>query len=477
MKKISQHRVGDRAKAKTSSLKPKQTEELNFWLNIRKNGWKGFAPEEWRIAHIHFKQYLLMYINRNIDLNESQWWSIDKLEAFQNKRLRKIIKYAYNNIPGYRRKFDEAKVKPEDIRTKEDLRKLPITTREELQNNKDFVNENLISGTLYTGGSTGTSLKYYESAESGKIRWESHLRGWMWDGYTLGKRLAVISSAQGMVSGENAINLIGDLTTENLEKNVNKLIEFKPQHLRGYVGSLYILARYCLDNNIELDGIESINTISENLYEYQRRTMEEAFDCDVFDEYCCNDGGACAWECSAHEGLHYFMERAIIEDVDGEMVVTDLWNRAMPFIRYKNGDSVKFLKKKCSCGRELPLITVKGRTNDILISKEGPISPTYIMHSWYDGAQFEGESDFRVGFRAVQYVQKNNYFVVINIVKNRNCTEKMIADFEKQLKNTLHGMTYQLNFVEDIPATKKGKRAFIVNEDEELLKKTNYFKR
>ena len=56
---------------------------------------------------------------RNIDLNKSQWWSFNELEEFQNKRLRKIITYAYENIPGYRRKFDEAKVRPKDIRTKD----------------------------------------------------------------------------------------------------------------------------------------------------------------------------------------------------------------------------------------------------------------------------------------------------------------------------------------------------------------------
>ena len=417
----------------------------------------------------HIKQFSF---NRSIDLNKSQWWSLNELEDFQNQRLRKIILYAYNNIPGYKRKFDDAKVKPEDIKTKEDLWKLPVTTREELQNNKDFINEKLISATLYTGGSTGTSLKYYESTESGKIRGNAHFRGWSWNGYTPGKKLAVISSAQGVVEAENTINLIGDLTTENLNNKVEKLLEFKPQHLRGYVGSVYIVARYCLDNNIKLDGIESINPISENLYDYQRKTMEEAFNCKVFDEYCCNDGGACAWECEAHEGLHYFMERAIIEDVDGEMVVTDLWNRAMPFIRYKNGDSVKFLNKKCSCGRELPLITVKGRDNDFLITRDGIVGATYLMYHGigYVGAG-EDDSKFRTGIRAVQYIQKPGYLLEVNIVKNNWCKDEEISSFKNILSEITHGMKIRINIVKDIPTTKKGKRYFIINEDKELLKK------
>lgn len=418
----------------------------------------------------HIKQFSF---NSRIDLNKSQWWSLNELEDFQNQRLQEIITYACKNVPGYKRKFDDAKVKPEDIKTKEDLWKLPITTREELQNNKDFINEKLISGTLYTGGSTGTSLKYYESAESGKIRWKAHLRGWSWNGYVPGKRLAVISSAQGMVGETNTINLIGDLTTENLNNNVEKLLEFKPQHLRGYVGSLYILARYCLDNNIKLDGIESINPISENLYEYQRKEMEEAFNCEVFEEYCCNDGGACAWECSAHEGLHYCMERAIIEDVDGEMVVTDLWNRAMPFIRYINGDFVKFLNRKCSCGRELPLISVKGRKNDVIITKKGIVGATYLMYHGigYVGAG-EKDSKFRTGIRAVQYIQKPGYLLEINIVRNDWCKEEEISSFKNIMSEITHDMKIKINFVDKIPSTKRGKRSFIINEDEELLKKT-----
>jgi len=409
-----------------------------------------------------------------IDLNESQYWSLDKLKAFQNERLGKMLSYVYNNIPAYRKKFNEAGIRPEDIMTTDDLYKLPITTREEMQNNPDFINEELIIEPLFTGGSTGSSLKYYDSQESKNIRWNAHLRGWSWNGYIPGKRLVVVTSAQGIIGGNNTLNLFGGLTTENLKRNVEKILEFKPQHLRGYVSSLYILAKYCLDNDIQIEGIESIDPISENLYDFQRELMEKAFRCPVFEEYCCNDGGACAWECEAHEGLHYFMERAVIEEIDGEIITTDLWNKAMPFIRYRNGDAVKFLEKRCSCGRELPLLEVKGRTNDILISKNGPVSPTYVMHSWYDGSQFESHKDFRSGFRAVQYIQKKDFFLVVNVVKNSNCTEEMTEGFKEQLRKIFPGMTYEINFVDDIPKSAKGKRSFIINKDKELLKKWGF---
>lgn len=401
-----------------------------------------------------------------LNLDKSQWWSLKKLTDFQNKRLKAITNYAYNQIPAYRRKFREAGITPRDILFKDDILKLPVTTRKEMQSNPDFVNEPLIRSTLFTGGSTGTSLRYYESHLAKEMRMNVHFRGWEWNGYRSGKRLAVIASAQGAVQEKNVLTLLGDLTKDNLRLTVEKLANFRPEHFRGYTSSLYLLAKYCLDNNIQIEGIQSINPISENLYDFQRETMEQAFNCEVFEEYCCNDGGACAWECEKHEGLHYVMERAIIEEIDGEMIVTDLWNLAMPFIRYRNGDSVKWLDKKCSCGRELPLITVKGRTNDILISPYGPISPSYLM---LHGIKYDAEHH-RSGISAAQYVQKPGYKVDVNIVKNPWCLNKEIEELENDLSEILKGMQFNVNFVDTIPTTKKGKRSFIINEDENLLR-------
>lgn len=401
-----------------------------------------------------------------IDLKKSQWWSYQKLEDFQNDLLRKTVTYAYQAIPGYRKKFDEAGVKPQHIRTKKDLRYIPITERTELQNNPDFVNKWRIFATLYSGGSTGVPLQYYDSKESYVIRHDSHLRGWSWNGYTPGEKLVVIAGSQGIVKQKNTLILFGNLDSHNLEKNIITLRSFKPAYIRGYVGSIFILAKYCLDNGIRLEGIKAIDPISENLYEYQKKVMKNAFNCDIFEEYCCNDGGGCAWECDAHEGLHYFMERSIIEEIDGEMIVTDLWNKAMPFIRYRNGDSVTFLHKECSCGRKLPLIKVKGRTNDTIITPKGPVGATYLMMR-----AIRYDKQHRSGIRAVQYIQKPNYKLLVNIVKNEWCSDREMAEYQRDLRKLVPKMKIRFNFVDDIPTTKKGKRSFIINEDKLLLRK------
>src|SRR5665647_679625 len=169
------------------------------------------------------------------DLSASQYWSLAQLDQFQNARLKVILRYAYNCIPAYRRKFTQAGITPNDIQTKKDLVKLPVTTREEMQSNSDFVNARRIADTLNTGGTSGTPLEYYNSELGSEMQSRAHLRGWAWNGYTPGKKMAVISSAQGHVEADEMLHLAGDFTDESLESNVAALIEFKPQHLRGYV--------------------------------------------------------------------------------------------------------------------------------------------------------------------------------------------------------------------------------------------------
>ena len=405
-------------------------------------------------------------ILHSVDLFKSQWWDYSELLDFQYLRLKEIVNYAYSSIPGYRNKWDEYGVSPSSIKSLDDIRLLPIINRHELQHNHSWINKREIENTLYTGGSTGTSLEYYDSSLCAAVRWNSHLRGWSWNGYRPGKRIAIIASSQGSVSANNVLTLSGDLSVSRMRQHSNLLLAFKPEYIRGYVSSLYIFALYLINNHISLHGVKAIDPISENLYDYQRKVIESAFNSTIFEEYCCNDGGASAWECGSHSGLHYAMERAIIEQVDGEMIVTDLWNKAMPFIRYRNGDAVEFLEQSCSCGRQLPLIRVKGRDNDIIITREGPLSPTALM---YHGIGYNLKADFRSGIQCVQYIQEPGYILVANIVINDWCSEKEISSFVKALNRLAIGMTVVVNTVQTIESTGKGKRAFIINNDSSLL--------
>ncbi len=406
------------------------------------------------------------------DLSKTERWSYGQLLEFQEQRLRKVVRFAYENVLGYRKLYNEAGLDIRAVRKLDDLEMLPEVTREMVQNNPDFFIPSMIARRSYTGGSTGQPLEYYLCYAALCMRSNVHERGWRWAGQIPGKtRLAILGSSQGKVLGNNVLNLSGNMDEATLEDNAKAIVAFHPHTIRGYVNTLYIQAKYCIEKGYHFDGIYGINPISENLYDYQRETIEQAFGAKIFEEYVCNDGGTCAWECSSHEGLHYFMERAIIQtDRNGEMLVTDLWNTCMPFIRYRNGDSVRFLDKPCSCGIAHPLMRVQGRTNDVLIGPNGAVSPAFLVHHGVGLASAtSGKTHFTDGIRAVQYVQKPGFQLQVNLVKTFECTDGQIQQFLKRLEGIVQGLEIHLNLCEELPASKKGKRHFIVNEDEELM--------
>ncbi|MFC1938472.1 phenylacetate--CoA ligase family protein, partial [Chloroflexota bacterium] len=99
------------------------------------------------------------------ELEESQWWSRDKILELQNQRLRQLVRHVYDNVPYYRRIFDERALKPSDIESGEDLVKLPVLTKKLIRDNFDdmmargFPAREII--THCTGGSTGEPLMFY----------------------------------------------------------------------------------------------------------------------------------------------------------------------------------------------------------------------------------------------------------------------------------------------------------------------------
>lgn len=139
----------------------------NFIKKVIKNTWTKFVPFPY-VYGLEFADFYRF-------LMKSQWWPKEKLEEFQNQRLRKIIEHAYDNVPYYRKIFDVRGLRPKDIQCKEDLRKLPILTKEDLRKNfnelmaKDF--EKFKPILSHTSGSTGIPMKYY--LDKNNFIWEN----------------------------------------------------------------------------------------------------------------------------------------------------------------------------------------------------------------------------------------------------------------------------------------------------------------
>jgi phenylacetate-CoA ligase len=289
--------------------------------------------------------------------------------------------------------FKSLKLKKEDFTSIGDLAKLPILTKDQIKSQPEsFVPENVacpfISGS--TGGSTGIPLKYRLSQECYCRGVALLLRGWGFAGYRPGDKVAIIAGASLVSSEETFRKKLQDLllnfrhyssygmNSELLDEYVVQLNKWRPHYLRGYASSLFILAKHLKRGGSDLKfGLKGIFSTAEILSAGQRKVIEEVLGARVFDNYGLNDGGASAFECRAHDGMHIDYERAILETIDdsgkviagktGRIIATSLYNFAMPFIRYDTGDLGVVDRSTCSCGNQRPLLKrIHGRTTDYL---------------------------------------------------------------------------------------------------------------
>ncbi len=424
------------------------------------------------------------------ELEVSQWWSRDKILELQNARLRLLLKQAYENVPYYRRIFDERSLKPGSIQSAEDLFKLPLLTKQLIRENQaELLASNFKSMhylRLSTGGSTGEPLQFYRTRED-QLSWgfaAAH-RALGWAGYRLGDRNARISAVRPYSSkihwlSENGKNffervLVIDakkLSSRTFPLYIRKLEKYQPKFLGGYPSSIELLARYIHKAGGTRLKPAGIITGAEQLYDYQREIFTSVFGCGTFSYYSSWEAHAIAAECTAHSGYHIAAENLIVELVDdagnpvpagreGKVVITNLHNYAMPFIRYSIEDLATASEKACPCGRGLPLLAgISGRITDVIYTKSGKaISGTAFLHILRTPA----------GISQFQLVQESLDKIIIKLVMERKYSQQYLNDLAAMLsgkcKDLLEkDMEIIIEFTDVIPLHESGKRRIIISK-------------
>lgn len=416
-------------------------------------------------------------------LNNSQYLPLSEIERLQEKKLIKLIKYAYKNVPFYKRTFKELKLTPDDIRSIDDLEKLPIVTKEVINENfQDIIsvkysNKDLMPNS--TGGSTGKNLKFYLDKNSYHYILAAVLRGDKWAGLDLGVKNAYLWGSQFDLSMQKQLlNKIFnyfqgslflssyELSDKKMYEYTDKLIKNKSKVLVAYPSPLYAYAQFLSDQDIKLE-LDSIICSAESLFDHQRELIESVFNCKIFNRYGCREFGPIACECEKHRGLHINSERLIVEysSLNGEindygeksnLIITDLDNYAMPFIRYEIGD-VGMRLEECTCSRNLPIMDIEGRKFDIIIGTNGNrLGGTFWTLLFR--TMFKGIDEYQV-------IQTKESKLQIKIVANENVSQESLIELENKIKEyTGQDMKITLKLVEHIPVTKSGKFRFVISK-------------
>ena len=425
-------------------------------------------------------------LGRLHELRMQQWMNRAELLRLQQEKLRLLLDHAYKNVPFYRSSFEQAGIKTDDFDDPQVLGKIPLLTKQDiLANENALIARNSAGGRLIansTSGSTGEALRFFTDMKSWACRRALMIRNQEWVGINLGDRQASLwGAAMDIDKGKkmrgrlhNWINNMLPLSSYELGENtlrkyVDRLNLFCPKLLTSYPGPLTELAQFMIDRGgLRVPSIHSIISSAETLFTWQKEIIEEAFSRPVFNRYGCREFGDIAHECERREGLHINVDRMILEILDdnslpvrprqvGEIVITDLDNFGMPFIRYRIGDWASHSDHECSCGRGLPLLrSVEGRSLDVVRAPNG---------NALGGTFWTLLFRSRPGIIAFQVVQNEVNGVIVKYVSDRPPKKLDLAYFtEKTLRRCGKDFCVKYEQVEKIEKTVSGKNRIVVSK-------------
>ena len=415
----------------------------------------------------------------------NQHLSNSDLEELQFRKFKSIFEYAYNYVPYYKKKFNEAGISPSDIKSRIDIEKVPILTRKEIVDNfDDFFsikckrNELKIST---TGGSTGTPLKVGFTKKI--IREIPKWRMLNWWGLQPNTNMATFY--RGLVKSlihRIVVNLIyypqriiqfdaTNIKEENIIDFIKSFNKIKPDLIHGYVGALDVVADYILEHNIKLKhSPKVIWATAAPITKIQEEKISKAFNSPICDQYGCSELYFIAAECPKKEGLHIFADDVLVEILrddnsiasigeTGKVTVTNLNEYNFPLIRYQNGDESKLLEHKCSCGMNLPLMgKVKGRISEKIKMPNGTILTGEYLTCLFD--------DYTDEVKQFQVIQRKDSSIDVNIMFHTTCNNKDFV-INKTIEELISRVGYRnlirVQEVDHIENT-KGKLRFIISE-------------
>lgn len=415
-------------------------------------------------------------------MEDSQWWSPNKLEVLRVERLRRLLSLAGAHVPYYGELFSQIGFRPEDLSTISDLQQLPLLTKSVIRGEGERMKSQVAQGLarFNTGGSSGEPLIFFIGHERVSHDVAAKWRATRWWNVDIGDRELVVWGSPIELTSQDRIREIRDrlMRTELLpafEMSEQKLDEFverirsrRPRMLFGYPSAITLIATHAKKRGVRLDrlGIKVVFVTSERLYDYQQAAISQTFGCAVANGYGGRDAGFIAHACP-EGGMHITAEDIIVEIIDeqgrvqspgrqGEIVVTHLATPDFPFVRYRTGDIGVLGTKRCSCGRGLPLLEgIQGRSTDFVVAADGTImhglSLIYILRDLPSVGSFK-------------IIQESLRLTHVQVVPAAGYDNSVAGRIRNGLQARLgQEVEIRIDVLDAIPAEKSGKHRYVVS--------------
>jgi phenylacetate-CoA ligase len=424
------------------------------------------------------------YLKQLRHLERSEFFSEEKIREIQWSQIKHLVHHAYDNCPYYRGRFDREGIHPDKIRSFRDYLSVPVLTKEDVHRYaEDLIAPHVEKYKPFlTSGSTGKPLKGYIDKKSSELKRACGRRSERWSGYDLGERIYCLYGnpekelhgvrrlkakfRRRFLQRTEVLDLLR-LSEASMLGFANGMRKRPPALLWGHAHGLYLLARFIQKKGI--DGIKPKGMYAGGmgLHEFERRKVEEVFQCRLQDRYGCEELGLIATECKRQEGLHINTDCHYVEFLSkdgtpvapgerGSIVVTDLTNTVMPFIRYRLEDIGVPSGTRCSCGRTQPLIErIEGRIADFLVTPGGELVSGISLTDHFTG-QIPGVAQ-------MQILQERTDLLTLNIVKDGDYGEESERTIAHLLEEFFgKKISYQYKFLDQIPQVSAGKYRFTV---------------
>ncbi len=413
-------------------------------------------------------------------------WSQEEIRNYQLKQLLKLINHAYNNVPFYKNRFNKKKITPKDINRLEDLKKIPVLSRADLQKHSEklfalnFNKQKCSKGS--SSGSTGEPVIYYHDRIGSSAGQAASLLGWSFSGWKFGLKglhiwgnPRVVNVEWKKLSSRIKAYLFNHykfpaykLTNENkFNELLNIIQEKKYNFIDGYTNAIYLFADFVKKKKISINHFSYIFTTGENLQNYQRDLIEEVLG-KVYDMYGCSEINGVANQCKICGKYHVIDPHVIVEydqlskqnDGSCELIITDLNNYSFPFIRYKNGDvAIPIKEDVVDCRIKFSRIeSISGRVSDIVELPRGGVLSVPSFFGSMLLKQVKGIKHYQI-----EKVSKNK--LIIKIVVEKKFSDNDLDKISESLEEYLKGrIDWEVKIVEKIELNKTGKFKLLIDK-------------
>jgi phenylacetate-CoA ligase len=354
---------------------------INIW---------AYRENKKRFGGVHDSHLKWLFENVNL--------STDEFYKAENERLREIIKYSYEKVPAYKKRFDSAGVNPDEIKCIADLQKIPTISKEDVKSDYSaFISSDYRMSDLEVGitsGTTGTPFKCIRTLDVYRKFHACVTLLCQWNGISLkqpsvsfgGKAVVSTSQTQPPFWQHNCIwdqtyFSIQHMSPHNLPHYVKQIRRIKPVYMAGYPSAITMFGKFLLEHGVTDIRPKAVFLSSEMVYPWQEKIIHEAYGAKIVEWYSTQEILFFAYKCDFNH-YHILPGMGIIELIAngkqagpgeaGEVVATTLINRASPLIRFKLLDSAVWGRGECECGSKLPFIhSIVGRVQDMIVTPDG----------------------------------------------------------------------------------------------------------